>query len=437
MQEIIILLLTIPYMGIGFVGLLSQQMKLRYYTALTFHLLFLYTVCGSFLGQWLTFPLVLGSITIVYFGCHKNIWSVILSLTGYLITIFSNHILTIPLSFLGFSISDISGKYYFPFLICGIILNFTLLFLVRKLLSNPKLRFLQECPQKLQLVFLAQLLLCILLIAINFIYGETVEYPIEVLSYNGLLISAFTLFTLILFYLLYKILQENYELKLQQTEQELLKNYTQRMESFYEDFRIFRHDYKNILSTLSYYINQKDWTQLQHYFDEKILPSGNTLSSNNFTIGKLHAIEIPSIKSVLYAKLILALNKELSLTLELTDHLKTIYMNELDLSRILGIILDNAIEAASSTTEKLLSIAIVISENNIIFSFSNSCPPLEVPITQLYKKGYTTKENHDGLGLYSVRNLTETLDNVSYSAEYDGMFHQVLEICNFDISNDI
>lgn len=432
MQEIIILLLTILYMESGFVGLLPPTKKTQNYVLLTSYLFLLYSVFDSFLGQWLTLPLVLGSITIIYFGCNKNIWSVILSLIGYLITTFSNHMLTIPLSMIGFSISEISQKYYLPFLLGGIIINFTMIYFARKFLFNPKLKFLEECPKNIQLVFLAQLLLCILLITINFIYGETVKYPTEVLSYNGLLIFAFTIFTLILFYLLYKILQENYELRLQQTEQELLQNHTQRMESFYEDFRIFRHDYKNILSTLSYYINQKDWTQLQQYFDEKILPSGNTLSSNNFIIGKLHAIEIPSIKSVLYAKLILALNKELSLTLELTDPLKTIYINELDLSRILGIILDNAIEAASSTTEKLLSIAIVISENNIIFSFTNSCLPLEVPITQLYKKGYTTKENHDGLGLYSVRNLTATLDNVSYSAEYDGMFHQTLEICNYN-----
>lgn len=161
---------------------------------------------------------------------------------------------------------------------------------------------------------------------------------------------------------------------------------------------------------------------------KKILPSGNTLSSENFVIGKLHAIEIPSIKSVFYTKLIVALNRELSLTLELTDPLKTIGMNELDLSRILGIILDNAIEAASLTPEKHLSIVIIIEEDNAIFSITNSCPPLKVPIMKLYEKGYTTKENHEGLGMYTVRNLTAKLDNVSYSAEYDGIFHQTLEI---------
>ena len=139
-------------------------------------------------------------------------------------------------------------------------------------------------------------------------------------------------------------------------------------------------------------------------------------------------IRIPSIKSILYSKLAASLNKGLSLNLELTEPLTDIFIDELTLSNILGIILDNAMEAAIVTSEKRISIAVICTEESLLFSFTNSTLPIEVPVSKLYEKGYTTKENHDGLGLYTVKKISDSLDNVSYIAQYNGLFHQILEI---------
>ncbi len=427
MRSIIILLLTILYMGSGFIGLLPHRMNRKYYCYLTIHLFITYTLLTPW-GQWLTLPLVLGSLTIVYFGCEKKIWNVILSLTGYLLAILANHLLTIPLSLLGLTLDKLSTQHGVAFLLAVNLVTIILIFFTRKIFVSPKLTFLQESPRKIQLIFFVQLLLCIGLIATNFVYGDIVGYPTEVLAYNGIIISIFTLFTIIIFYFLCQILQENYKLKLQKKEHEVLNDYAERMESFYEEFRIFRHDYKNILSTLSYYIKENDLPRLQEYFITRILPSGELLSSSSHVIGKLHMIKIPSIKSILYSKLINSLNRGLSPTLELTEPVNEIFIDELNLSRILGILLDNAIESAIETSEKIFSIAIITTENSILFSITNSCLPLEVPVSKLYEKGYSTKENHDGLGLYTVKKITDSLDHVSYAVQYNGLFQQILEI---------
>lgn len=52
--------------------------------------------------------------------------------------------------------------------------------------------------------------------AVNFIYGESVSYPTEVLSFNGMLITIFALSTILIFYSIYDILKKNHELSLQQ-----------------------------------------------------------------------------------------------------------------------------------------------------------------------------------------------------------------------------
>lgn len=421
-------LLSIVYMYIGFTGLLSKKMKLIYHFLLITHLIFIYTILGPLVKQFVTVPLVLISIIIIYLGCTRSILDIILSLTGYLVAVLANHLFTVPLTLIGIPFNDLQTTYVIPFLCAACLGTFALLFCIRKYFLRPKLKFLQGCPKKLLLGFLSQLLLCIGLNAVNFVYGDMVGYPTEVLTFNGIIATVFTLFTLMLFYLLYQLLQENYELKLQQKEQQILLDYAERMESFYDEFRTFRHDYKNILSTLDFYIRDRDFPQLQKYFETRILPFSESLTSDSHVIGKLHMIKIPSLKSILYSKLVIALNRGISPTLELEDPIEEIYMDEVNLARIMGILIDNAMEATLQTSDKTLSIAIVTMENSILFSLANSCPPLEVPISKLYEKGFSTKDNHDGLGLYTVRNITDSLENVSYTVNYDGLFHQILEI---------
>lgn len=430
MSEYTILLLSVFYIYIGFVGLLLQHMKPHYHLLLLGYLLVIYSVFEPVLGQMITLPLVLVSITIVYFGCNHEIWAMIFSLTGYLLAVLANHICSVPLSLCGISLEAISTQHPCAFLTVVSLTTIALQFVAKKYFFRPKLPFLQDCPKKLQLIFLLQLLMCVALMSMNFIYGEYTNYPTEVLSFNGLIISIFTVFTIVLFYCLYQLLQENYELRLHRKEQELMKDYTEKIESFYDEFRIFRHDYKNILSTLGYYIEEQNFPELQKYFQEKILPSKDALSSDKLAIGKLHLVAIPSVKSLLYTKLLTALNKGISMTFEITESLTEVSMDEMDLSRILGILIDNALEAAVQTEDKLLSIAIITTDDSVLFSIKNSCQPIQVPLSKLSERGYTDKENHDGLGLYTVQNIVDSLNNVTYIMQYDGFFHQTLEITN-------
>lgn len=428
MTSLLFILLSSSYLFISFTFLLSRKMHWVYYALLSVHLFLIYGVIGPMIGQLVTIPLVLVSITIVFFGCKRNILDVIFSLTGYQIAALTNHIATIPLALMGIDAEQIQTKYLVPFLLFVNILTLIFLLAIRKYFLCPKLRFLQDCPLKLQLLFLGQLLMCIVLFTINFIYGETVGYPAEVLSLNGLIITIFTLFTIVLFYCLYLLLQDNYELKLRQKELNMMKDYTGQIEGFYEEFRVFRHDYQNILATLNYYIESDDSTQLKQYFQEKILPSGAILSSDKFVLSKLSMIEIPSIKSIFYSKLLTSLNLKIHVNLEITESITDVNMDELNLSRVLGILLDNAIEASELTEEKQLTIAVVNTNDSVVFSITNSCRPLQVPISYLTTKGYTTKVNHSGLGLYTVQNIIDALDHVSFTMEYNEMFRQVLDI---------
>ena len=168
-----------------------------------------------------------------------------------------DHILTIPLTLSGRSIPYIYEYAYLEITVYFILIFSTIpvLRLIRRFLILPKLPVLYSCPKKLQKFFLAEIYLGIALLAANFIYGDSVSYPAEVLSWNGTIISVFVLSTALIFYNMYDILEKNHELSLQQAQSAVMQDYTQRMESLYEELRVFRHDYKNILSTMQNYID--------------------------------------------------------------------------------------------------------------------------------------------------------------------------------------
>lgn len=429
MQYIINLFVTL-YMFSGYTMLLPVRIKPKYCILLFLYFFSLYCWIAPPIGQIGTFLFIFGGSFIIYFSCHRKLLSVILALTGHTISILVDHIYTIPLSYLGFSFTYLQGKYPLLYLLISVVSNIFILFIFKKYILGPKLDILQTCPTKLLLLFLSELLIGLSLLTFNFMYGESVGYPTDVLSMNGSMIAILTLSAVLIFYGMYDILVKNHELTLQQAQADIMKDYTKRMESFYDEIRVFRHDYRNILATMQDYIDTGDIHALQEYFHDKILANTDILSDDGFFLGKLHLIEDHAIKSLLYTKLISILNHNLSLTLELTERIPDIAIDNLLLCRVLGILLDNAIEASLTSDEKALHLAIVRTDNAVIFSIANSTIPLEVPVSQLSTQGYTTKENHSGLGLYTINKLLDPLSNVSLCTEYhDEIFKQTLEIC--------
>ncbi len=413
----------------GYVTLLPICMKRRYYVLLLLYFFSLYCWIAPPLGQISTFLFIFGGSLIVYFGCQKSVLSVIFALTGHLILIFVDHLYTVPLSYLGFPLTYMQQNYAILYPLIAIITTIMILTIFRKFIIYPRLNILQTCPTKLLRLFLTELLIGLSLLTFNFIYGESVGYPTEVLSMNGFIITILTLSAVLIFYGMYDILMKNHELTLQQAQADVMQDYTNRMESFYDEIRLFRHDYRNILATMQDYIDNGDVEDLQKYFHDKILSDTDILSDDGFFLGKLHLIEDHAVKSLLYTKLITILNHKLSLTLELTERVPVIPLDNLLLCRVLGILLDNAIEASMASESKMLHLAIVCTDTATTFVIANSTLPLTVPISQLSAQGFTTKENHSGLGLATVHKLLDPLAHVSLFTEcQDNVFRQTLEI---------
>ena len=102
-----------------------------------------------------------------------------------------------------------------------------------------------------------------------------------------------------------------------------------------------------------------------------------------------------------------------------------------EFTRMLGILLDNAIEAASECDEKILNIIFRRdSKNSVdIIKIENTYKDKNVNIENIFNKGISGKENHTGLGLWEVKQILKKNNNLNlHTTKNEQFFIQQLEI---------
>lgn len=236
-------------------------------------------------------------------------------------------------------------------------------------------------------------------------------------------------------HVLYKILMlflrnshREQQLTQQLAQAEAMKDYTNRIEKLYLDIRSFKHDYINILSSFHSYINEHDYEGLEKYFNQEILPAGSKIAPEDSIYGRLGYIEEPKIKSIVYIKIFRAFKLDINVTTDIREKINDFPVNVTDLVRILGILLDNAIEASAATDKKLLSISFLKDSEGIYIQIHNSSPQID-NVEQLYRIDVSSKDDGRGFGLYEVRKILDQYPNALLNTEYkDFIFSQKLAL---------
>lgn len=416
MEICISALLSASSSTMGFFGLIFFQTKKRTIFLYFLYYMFLFFFIAPHIGQWTTIFLIAGACLIVWCTFHHILY-IALSLVGYFICVLLNHVISIPANFAGISIANIQADYFILFSLVFFLLTALVNCLIGRFLITPRITLLENCPPRFLRAFLLELLLGACLSTFNIIYGEMVHYPIQVLTVNGILVSVLVLSSAVLFYILHQILLQNQQLALQQQEQEITREYMTQMEDLYQDMCSFRHDYKNILSTMEYYMEHKELDKLEEYFRQEILPTVSSLPGQDFILGRLTQVQVTPIKSLLCSKLCSCQNKQIPFTLSIPKPVTHFPMDVLSLSQILGILLDNAMEAALQTEKPYLEIILLPQEEHIYIEIKNTTLPLTVPISELSRRGFSTKKGHTGLGLHTVQKLLAPLEHVQFSLE--------------------
>lgn len=208
--------------------------------------------------------------------------------------------------------------------------------------------------------------------------------------------------------------------------------YNQTLGLLYDNIRGFKHDFNNIVQGIGGYISTNNMDGLKEYYSQ-ILDDCQRV--NNLSLLSPEVINNPAIYSLLASKYHVATESGIKVNIEVFMDLSSINMKIYELTRVLGILLDNAIEASKQCEEKEINITMRKDSrlNKQLFIVENTYLNKDVNIDEIFEKGKTSKQSEDaknhGLGLWEVRNLVKKRKNLNlYTTKDEKYFKQQFEI---------
>lgn len=204
--------------------------------------------------------------------------------------------------------------------------------------------------------------------------------------------------------------------------------YNKSITALYDNVKGFKHDFDNIVSAIGGYVETNDMEGLKEYYYSL---REDCQKNNNIATLNPNIINNPAIYSILCSKYHKADNLGIKINLEFFVDLNEFQINSYEFSRILGILIDNAIDASSECEEKLINLQFRNEYNNNrhIIIISNTYNNKSIDTEEIFQKGKTSKSNHSGLGLWEVRQYMKKINNLNlYTTKDDTYFTQQLEI---------
>ena len=243
-------------------------------------------------------------------------------------------------------------------------------------------------------------LFIILVICIVFItHNISINFQLNI----EFIANTLTVIALIIF--CYIFINENNEFNILNEKYDSLFNYVQTFENWIEKEQLNRHEYKNQLASIRCIAKEK---KVKDKIDSIML---DNINITNDTVNQLKPIPNGGLKGLLYYKIAIAENNKLNIELDISiknpDIIKKLSEDKIKiLCRLLGIYLDNAIEAAKETKKKIISIEIYEVDKNINIVITNTFDNTN-DISKRNDKGFTTKGKGHGKGLYFAKKMLD------------------------------
>lgn len=197
---------------------------------------------------------------------------------------------------------------------------------------------------------------------------------------------------------------------------EVLQEYTNLLETEQLKLRKFKHDYQNLIVSFRANIESTD-AHAMEMIDRFEMYSEKQLASVIWIFKDVRQIEVRNLKSLIISKMFKAQNEGIKVNFECREPIKKINMDEFDFLRVIGNLIDNAIEATMLCEKKEIGICLFIKDTQFTVVLTNTYRE-ELKLTNITHSGYTTKENHLGLGLTNIEEIKKKNPNlfVQYQA---------------------
>ena len=209
---------------------------------------------------------------------------------------------------------------------------------------------------------------------------------------------------------------------------ESAESYNNTLRILHDNVRGFKHDFDNIVTTIGGYIKTNDMEGLKVYYEQL---EDDCQRVNNLYLLNPEVVNNDGIYNLITKKYYEAESKGIKVNITFLLDLSTLKMKIYEFARILGILLDNAIEAASECDNKVINLTFRNDFKNSVqlIIIENTYEDKDLNMDKIFEKGVSGKENHTGLGLWEVKKLVNKNSNVKLiSKAQNGLFTQQLEI---------
>ena len=384
---------------------------------------FILLTCFSFVG----IPKLIINITATIFALYFSIFKKDISNSVYYTIAYNLFAATIEillsLIFVGLLKFDINAYEKFSFsLLLFSVLNCSLVYLISKikLFTNSIQKFNKIVSQnnKDWIYIIICIILVVLLITFNkYNLKSNVDF------YINIFITIFMFLSII--YVVYnKIQKKAFENKYNE-----VMEYVTRYEKIINEQGKKNHEYNNQLMVLKGYLDKSD--RLKDYLE---LIIGEHKTGQNYTVKQLGFLPDGGIKGLLYHKLSKMEEEGIKSYLyvdqgmqELSEDIFDIKTCQ-DITKILGVFIDNAIDASSKADQKEIEIDFKVQKDCLIISVANTYDN-KTDVNKIGKKGYSTKGAGHGFGLSVVKDISKNNPNIeSFSDVSDSKFKQTVLI---------
>lgn len=204
--------------------------------------------------------------------------------------------------------------------------------------------------------------------------------------------------------------------------------YEQDLETIRREVRAFRHDYKNLLAGLSHQAGAGELEEVCRTLSELDAGFDQRLGRKIQASAQVGNLQIPEVRSLLLSKLTAMREKQVECRLEALYPVVAVDMDIWDYVRCLGILIDNAVEAALDTAEPWVEIVLLAQGRQVFLRVSNPYRNIPDP-ERMWDEDWSTKGPGRGVGLSGYLRILERCPNAAHSASWgNGVFVQELTV---------
>lgn len=310
-----------------------------------------------------------------------------------------------------------------PFsLLISSVLNCLLVYFVSKLnFVSKNIRRLNDIIKKNNKDWIYIILVVILMILLMTFNRYKMNSSIEYYIYIVIIIFVVVSFVYVIY--------NKFQIQAMEDKYNESMEYVLRYEKIINEQGKKNHEYNNQLMVIKGYINKPE--RLSEYLDEVI---GEHKTGQNYTVKQLGFLPDGGVKGLLYHKLSKMEDNNIKYYLYVDQNLKDKDIESFDLktyrdlTKLLGVFLDNAIDAALKSEEKEIEVELKDKDDCLLLTISNTYDK-NTDINKVGKSGFTTKGVGHGFGLSIVKDIAKTNSEIeTFSSKESDKFIQTAMI---------